>query len=80
MLLKHLGYAKPHNLLLGLHAPDKSVGGGIHYGTALITCAIVACNTWDGYLKLERDGPTFKAAEDEVLQFGSYHFHVPVAS
>lgn len=79
IVLRHPGYLEPHNILLALHAPDAAVGGGIHYGTAFVACAIIACNRWNGYLTRERNGPKLEMAVDDVLQSGSYYFHIPDA-
>jgi len=44
--------------------------GGMHYGTALTACAIVAGNAWNGYLP----------SEGRLLTGRTYYFHVPDTS
>ena len=64
------------NVLMRLHAFDR-LGGGLHYGTALIACGLVAGNIWNGYFTVDRDGPQITLIDDEVLLGKSYYFHVP---
>ncbi|KAH0562857.1 hypothetical protein GP486_002530 [Trichoglossum hirsutum] len=75
---KHPGYPEKfgQNILLQLYAWD-SPNGGLHAGTALLACAIIACNAWDGYLTVERDGPKLELQYDDVLPIQGYYFHVP---
>lgn len=55
--IKHPGYPDDYeqNVLMMLYAFDCQ-GGGLHCGTALIACALVAGNAWNGYFTLEHDG------------------------
>ena len=46
---RHPGYPDEHNIIMVLPALDDPEGG-IHYETALIACAVVAGNRWDGFL------------------------------
>ncbi len=64
------------NVLMTLYAFDR-LGGGLHYGTALIACGLVAGNVWNGYFTVERHGPRITSRDDEVLVGKSYYFHVP---
>ena len=77
----HPGYSDDHNLLLNLSAFD-TLGppyGGIHYGTAFLACAIVAGNSWSGYLtESTRDGNRVKHQVDAILRSEQYYFHVPI--
>ena len=59
-----------------LHAFDR-LGGGLHYGTALIACGLVAGNVWNGYFTVERHDPRITLRDDEVLLGKRYYFHVP---
>lgn len=78
IIFKHPGYPDEYeqNILLQLYAWD-SPNGGLHAGTALLACAIIACNAWDGYLTVERDGPKLEVQDDDVLSAQEYYFHVP---
>jgi hypothetical protein len=75
---KHPGYPEEYgqNILLQLYAWD-SPNGGLHAGTALLACAIIACNAWDGYLTVERDSPKLELQDGDVLSAQEYYFHVP---
>lgn len=75
---KHPGYPDQfsQNVLLTLFAFDSPTGG-IHYGTAHLACAVVACNAWNGYFTRTRDGPRIDRDNDELLTERAYYFHVP---
>jgi hypothetical protein len=78
IIFKHPGYPDEYeqNILLQLYAWD-SPNGGLHAGTALLACAIIACNTWNGYLTVERDSPKLELQDSDVLSAQEYYFHVP---
>ncbi|RYC64789.1 hypothetical protein CHU98_g1415 [Xylaria longipes] len=42
--------------------------GGVHYGTALTACQIIANNAFDGYLAIDREGRE-RVNPDPVLNF-----------
>lgn len=77
----HPGY--PHLLrpLLILPPLDRSQDQsdprwGIHYGTAITACSIIACNR-AGYLtEASPDGPRVDASWDSLLTSPTYYFHV----
>lgn len=48
---------------------------GLHYGTAITACAIIACNK-PGYLTETRDGPRVEATWDSILSRPEYWYHV----
>jgi hypothetical protein len=76
---KHPGYPDQfgQNILLTLHAFDH-VRGGLHYGTAHIACAMVACNAWDGYFSRTRDSSDRLNLQHNDLIFDKVlYFHVP---
>lgn len=81
IVFKHPAYPDEYeqNILLQLYAWD-SPNGGLHAGTALLACALVACNAWNGYLTIERDGPRLELQDDDVLPGQAYYFHVPTPS
>ncbi|MCJ1396625.1 hypothetical protein MMC18_009516 [Xylographa bjoerkii] len=81
ILFRHPGYPPEfnQNVLLRLYAWD-SPSGGLHAGTALLTCSLIACNAWSGYLTLERDGPELILGDDDILSAQEYYFHVPSPS
>ena len=75
---KHPGYPDDYkqNVLLRLYSWD-SPNGGLHAGTALLACALVACNAWDGYFTAELDGQRLEFQYDDILSAEVYYFHVP---
>jgi hypothetical protein len=77
VIFKHPGYPDEYeqNILLRLYAWD-SPNGGLHAGTALLACTIIACNAY-GYLTIERDGPKLELQDDNILTAQKYYFHVP---
>src|SRR4051812_11011081 len=62
--------------LIELSAFD-GLSGGIHYGTALLLCGIIADNIWDGWLTETRDGNKVDVDKDVVLTGRDYFFHLP---
>ncbi|KAI0100368.1 hypothetical protein GGR51DRAFT_354398 [Nemania sp. FL0031] len=54
----HPGYPDPHDILFYLPRLDRSSTflQGVHYGTALTACQIIANNAFDGYLTTDREG------------------------
>jgi len=50
--------------------------GGIHHETALIACAVVAGNRWDGFLCEQRTGSRVLTQRDGVLMGKEYYFRV----
>lgn len=64
------------NVLIKLHAFDR-LGGGLHYGTALVVCGLIAGNVWNGYFTVDRDRPRVSLRDDEVLLGKTYYYHVP---
>ncbi|TKA59822.1 hypothetical protein B0A49_14042 [Cryomyces minteri] len=75
---KHPGYPDQfqQNILLKLFAFDHATGG-LHYGTAHVACAMIACNAWDGYFTRARDGPRLELDHDDLLVDRILYFHVP---
>ena len=74
----HPGYPdEDQSVLLDLYAFDRA-GGGLHYGTAFLACAIVAVNAFNGYLSDTRDGDKLDMEWDELLVKDDYWFHVPL--
>lgn len=72
---KHPGYESRSDVLFWLPRLDD---GGVHHGTALLACQIVADNAFDGYLTIDRDGQhRVSTALDGVLRAESYWFVVP---
>ena len=52
---RHPAYEDPGDILIilpGLDHPD----GGIHHQTSLVACAVIANNSFDGWLTEDRDG------------------------
>ncbi|KAL1970664.1 hypothetical protein VTN77DRAFT_4308 [Rasamsonia byssochlamydoides] len=74
VIIKHPAYPD-HNDLLSFYAWDN--GSGIHLGTVLLACRLVACNEFDGFLTKDRNGTQqITDSEDSVLAPGIYFFHV----
>lgn len=51
--------------------------GGIHHGTALLICGILADDIWDGWLTETRDGDRLDVDKEAVLTGRHYFFHTP---
>jgi hypothetical protein len=51
--------------------------GGIHHETALIACAVVAGNRWNGFLSEDRTGSGVLTPRDGVLRGKEYYFRLP---
>ncbi|KAI1194284.1 hypothetical protein F5X97DRAFT_311621 [Nemania serpens] len=78
----HPGYHPPHDILLILPRLDRSSTPlqGVHYGTALTACQIIANNAFDGYLATDREGckrVDFDLDYDDLLTGSDYWFFVP---
>ncbi|KAH8756054.1 hypothetical protein F5883DRAFT_620462 [Diaporthe sp. PMI_573] len=61
------------------HAIDEPERLGVHHETARIACAILANNTWDGYLTADTpDGLAVSLDDpDRILTADRYYFHHP---
>ncbi|KAH8161721.1 hypothetical protein CIB48_g6524 [Xylaria polymorpha] len=79
----HPGYDAPHDLLFKLPRLDQSSRpsthssspGGLHHGTALAACQIVANNAFDGYLATDRAADhRVNCTYDTVLTGSRYWF------
>jgi hypothetical protein len=73
---RHPGYPDEHNIIMILPALDHAQGG-IHHETALIACAVVAGNRWDGFLSEQRTGSGVLTPRDGVLRGKEYYFRLP---
>ena len=76
---RHPGYpSRDHDApILTLPAFDGD-GQGLHHGTALTACAIIADNAFDGYLTETRDSEERILLDyDDLLTQSEYWFHVP---
>lgn len=73
---RHPGYPDEHNIIMVLPALDD-VQGGVHHETALIACAVVAGNRWDGFLSEQRTGSGVLTPRDGVLKGKEYYFRLP---
>lgn len=75
----HIGIHHPayrSSCLIDLSA-FNAAGGGIHHGTALLICGILAGNAWNGWLTEERLGPRLRVSLESVLTGELYYFHLP---
>jgi hypothetical protein len=74
--IKHPGYPDEldQNILLRLWGFDRN-GGGLHHGTALAACGIVAGNSWSGYFTETRDGQKLVLGDDDVLTQKEYYYY-----
>ncbi|KAH6677578.1 hypothetical protein B0J14DRAFT_346447 [Halenospora varia] len=64
------------SVLLRLQAFDRE-GGGLHSGTALAACRIVAGNSKNRFFTRQRDGPKIEFQHDEFLRHKKYYFYNP---
>ncbi|TWU70693.1 hypothetical protein ED733_001540 [Metarhizium rileyi] len=71
---RHPAYADSENILISLAALD---GGGVHYATAHLACAVLADFRYDGYFSLSATGTAIESGPDEILTEQNYYFHVP---
>ncbi|KAI9651428.1 MAG: hypothetical protein M1829_003011 [Trizodia sp. TS-e1964] len=73
----HPGYPDDDhdNVLLRLSAFDRE-GGGLHHGTALSACRIIAGNTTTGFFKEHRASKEIGLRFDELLLAKKYYFYV----
>jgi hypothetical protein len=79
IIFRHPAYPEhfSQNVLLSLQAYDHP-DGGLHHGTALTACGIVAGNAWNGYFSETSGGAPLTLGRDELLVVGKdYYFHVP---
>lgn len=54
------------NVLIIPYAFNRQ-GGGLHYGTVLVVCGMLAGNTWNEYFTLHRDSPHIVLKDDNIL-------------
>jgi hypothetical protein len=73
---RHPGHPDEHNIIVVLPALDDAQGG-IHHETALIACAVVAGNRWNGFLSGDRTGSGVLTPRDGVLRGKEYYFRLP---
>ena len=71
---RHPAYADSENILISLPALD---GGGVHYATAHLACAVLADFRYDGFFSLSATGTAIEFGPDEILTEQNYYFHVP---
>lgn len=64
--------------LFSLWAWD-SKDGGLHHGTALLACVLIACNAANGFLATDQEGcmPVMTGVEEVLPYRPEYFFHVP---
>jgi hypothetical protein len=79
----HPAYPDGSNSIMLLPALDvvESLDGkrqwGIHFATALMACAIIANNKWEGYLSGDKDGlERVDISLDEILLGRLYYFQL----
>ncbi|KAL2280620.1 hypothetical protein FJTKL_12438 [Diaporthe vaccinii] len=81
---RHPGYDDPEDILFALPRLDCPQSGvaaaaavGVHHGTALLACQIIANNAFDGYLTTDRAGACrVSVPRDGVLLDDDYWFIV----
>ncbi|KAM0800626.1 hypothetical protein BDR22DRAFT_972868 [Usnea florida] len=59
---------------------DATTEVGLHHGTALIACGIVAGNAFDGYFSKEKGGQKLELGQVEYLTDSTYYFNVPTTT
>ena len=69
---KHPAYPESENVFLSLvgfdefkREADATTEVGLHHGTALIACGIVAGNAFDGYFSKEKGGQKLETGQVE---------------
>ncbi|KAL5331527.1 hypothetical protein ACEPPN_001061 [Leptodophora sp. 'Broadleaf-Isolate-01'] len=74
----HPGYSdrSKQSVLFRLQAFNRD-GGGLHFGTALAACRLVAGNSENGFFTHHRDGPKIDLQYDELLRERKYYFYNP---
>ncbi|KAI1121609.1 hypothetical protein F5Y10DRAFT_271892 [Nemania abortiva] len=86
IIFHHPGYHPLHDILFILPRLDRSsmsLQQGVHYGTALTACQIIANNAFDGYLATDREGCERVDSNldfDHLLTKSDYWFFVPSTS
>jgi HNH endonuclease len=77
VIIKHPGYEE-NNDLLSFYVWDNGTNGmGIHFATVILACGIVACNEYNGYISVGKDGSNrITAPDDYLVPPGEYYFHV----
>ncbi|KAI0867395.1 hypothetical protein GGS24DRAFT_485805 [Hypoxylon argillaceum] len=78
----HPGYEPPYDVLFLFPRLDHTSTSlkGVHYGTALTACQIIANNAFDGYLATDQEGRERVGPDinlDHVLTESKYWFFVP---
>lgn len=80
---RHPGYDDPEDILFTFPRLDRpqqdprAAPAGVHHGTALLACQIVANNAFDGYLTTDRAGTCrVTVSRDGVLLDDDYWFTV----
>ena len=73
---RHPAYEDPYDIFIilpGLDHPE----GGIHHQTALLACAVIANNSFSGWLTEDRDGKMrVNVPLDGILWVQDYYFQV----
>jgi hypothetical protein len=67
----HPGYEDLFNPLCTLPATDD---GGVHYGTALTICGIIANNSFNGYFAKERGADREPCEWGSILRGAKFYF------
>jgi hypothetical protein len=73
VMFLHPGYEDSFNTLCVLPATDN---GGVHFGTALTVCGIIANNAFNGWFAKERDATPEERVWDSVLCGDKFYFFV----
>jgi hypothetical protein len=76
----HPGYPSDSQIFLSLPAFDRRDAvslPGVHHGTALVACGVLAGNRWDGYFTRTIGGPAIEECDDDIIVVGSYYFYLP---
>jgi HNH endonuclease len=51
--------------------------GGMHYGTVILACGIIACNRFDGVLTTDQKGAqALELDNEDVMPAGTYYYHL----
>jgi hypothetical protein len=73
---RHPAYEDPYDIFIVLPGLDHPEGG-IHHQTALLACAVIANNSFSGWLTEDRDGKMrVNVPLDGILRAQDYYFQV----
>ena len=77
VVIMHPGYQRNNDLITFYAWDNGTNGNGIHLGTVLLACGIIACNEFKGYISRNKDGSNRITEPDYyLLPTGLYYFYI----